>query len=174
MQIVLLALLILSTSPLRAADTSIAIFRISGSVPTFFSVTARGMPGDLDLTPNVQVRDRLIGLMHFKYNANIATLTIASNTTSGFPEDSGGGAYSFGAGSFKVAVGAGCQSVDTTYNTPFALTNAGTDIKSVFSTALTQGLEEDCELRASWDGTTAAFPLAGIYSLSITVTMVSN
>ena len=47
-----------------AADTSIATLNVSGNVPVIFSVTARGYPGDLDLSGNVAVTDRLLGMFH--------------------------------------------------------------------------------------------------------------
>lgn len=156
----------------NAADTAIATLNISGNVPTVFSVTARGIPGDLDLTPSVSVSNRLLGLLHMKYNVDMASLTIKSSTANGVPAN-GGTDYGFGAGGFKVAVTAGCASVDATYNTAFTLTAAGTDIKSAAAAALTAGVEEDCSLTASWDGTTSTLPLAGKYSMVITVTMVS-
>lgn len=156
-----------------AADTSIAVLNISGNVPTVFSVTARGLPGDLDLTPNVSVANRLLGILHFKYNADVASMTLASSTASGVPEKSGT-AYGFGAAGFKVAVTAGCSSVDATYNTAFLLTNAGVDVKSAAAATLTAGVEEDCSLTATWAGTTSTLPLAGKYSMVINLTMISN
>ncbi|MEZ0391959.1 MAG: hypothetical protein ACAH59_07075 [Pseudobdellovibrionaceae bacterium] len=156
----------------NAADTAIAGFNVSGTVPTFFSVTTRGMPGDLDLTPKVIVNNRRIGLLHFKYNANIANLTVSSSTASGGPEGTSG-AYNF-QGGFKVSISAGCSSVDAAYNTPFVLTAAGTDVKSAASAALLNGVEEDCEVLASWKGTNTTLPLAGVYALNINVTMVSQ
>jgi hypothetical protein len=156
-----------------AADTAIASFNVSGTVPTFFSVTTRGLPGDLDLTPNVTVNNRRIGLLHFKYNANVASLTVSSSTPSGGPEGISG-AYSFQGGGFKVSIAAGCTTVDAAYNTPFILTAAGTDVKSIASTTLATGIEEDCDLNATWRGTNQALPLAGVYSLNINVTMVSQ
>ena len=51
-------------------DTSIALLNLSGSVPEVFSVTARGLPGDLDLTPNVVVVNRLIGILHLLDSLN--------------------------------------------------------------------------------------------------------
>lgn len=155
-----------------AADISYAHFNVSANVPVVFSVTARGIPGDLDLTPDVVVEDRLIGILHFKYNKNVASLEIASSTASGEPEQAGT-AYDFEGGGFQVSIGAGCQSVDATYNTAFSLTNAGTDIKSALAAALTEGIEEDCDLLASWTGTDVNLPLAGKYSMTITVTMTS-
>lgn len=155
-----------------AADTAVATFNISGTVPTFFSVSARGLPGDLDLTPKVIVNNRRIGLMHFKYNANIATLTIASSTASGGPEGPSG-TYDF-QGGFQVSIGAGCSTVDAAFNAPFLLTAAGTDVKSPLAAALVAGIEEDCEVFASWRGTNQSLPLAGVYALNITVTMVSQ
>ena len=156
----------------HAADTSIATFNLSGTVPTFFSVSVRGQPGDLDLSPNVVVNNRRIGLMHLKYNSNVASLTISSSTASGGPEGPSG-SYNF-QGGFKVSVSAGCSSVAPAYNSPFVLTSAGTDIKSALSTALTTGIEEDCDVLASWKGTSQTLPLAGVYTLNISVTMVSQ
>ncbi|MGZ3746019.1 MAG: hypothetical protein ACXWRE_01710 [Pseudobdellovibrionaceae bacterium] len=169
----ILAFIFLLRPTAFAADTTIASFNVSGTVPTFFSATARGLPGDLDLTPNVVVNNRRLGLIHFKYNANVASLTISSNTPSGGPEGTGG-AYDFQGGGFKISVAAGCATVDPAYNAPFVLTAAGTDVKSVASTALVTGVEEDCDLFASWRGTNRSLPLAGVYSLNISVTMISQ
>ena len=90
----------------NGADTSTASFNISGTVPSYFSVSTRGIASDLDFSPNVIVNNRRIGLMHFKYNMNVASLTIASSTASGQPEGTTG-TYSF-QGGFKVAIAAGC------------------------------------------------------------------
>ncbi len=177
-QNIILTLLIILTQVLApwaiAADTAVATLNISGDVPTIFNLTARGIPGDLDLSPSVAVNNRLLGLLHFKYNVNVASIKIASSTASGLPENSSNVAYGFGGAGFKVAFTAtGCTSIDATYNTPFLLLSAGTDVKSAASAALTAGVEEDCSLTASWAGTTVSLPLAGKYSMVITVTMVS-
>lgn len=158
-----------------AADTAIGYFNVSGNVPVFFSLTTRGIPGDLDLTPNVVVNNRPIGLLHLKYNVNVASLTISSDTASGGPESISGATYAFQGGGFNVSFDPACTSVDPAYNAPFILTNAGTDVKSAGSAALVaNGVEEDCEVFASWQGTAASLPLAGLYALSVTVTMVSQ
>ncbi len=159
-------------SSVLAADTTITSLNLSGTVPTYFSVTPRGMAGDLDLTPNVTVNNRRIGLLHFKYNANVASITVGSSTPSGGPEGPSG-TYNF-QGGFKVSIGAGCFSVDPAFTTPFVLTAGGTDVKSAGSTALVAGVEEDCDVLASWRGSNVAIPLAGVYSLNINVTMVSQ
>lgn len=168
--------LILAFQPASyAADTAIAMFELSGTVPSVFSVTTRGLPGDLDLTPNVTVNNRRIGLMHLKYNVNVASLTISSNTASGGPESTSGVAYTFQGAGFQISIEPGCASVDATYNSPFTLTNMGTDIKSTLAGALiNSGIEEDCEVLASWQGTSSKLPLAGVYKLAVTVTMVSQ
>jgi hypothetical protein len=171
---ILIIIGVLITPVVFAADTAIATFNVSGTVPTFFSVTARGMPGDLDLTPNVTVNNRRLGLLHFKYNMSMASLTISSSTASGGPEALSGAVYNFQGSGFGVSVDAACTSVDATYNTPFTLSNAGTDIKSALAAALvTNGIEEDCEVYGSWQGTNASLPLAGVYAMSVLVTMVS-
>jgi hypothetical protein len=171
-RILVLVMAMLPRPVAYAADTAIAAFNVSGTVPTFFSVTVRGLPGDLDLTPKVTVNNRRIGLLHFKYNANIASLNVSSSTASGGPEGPSG-SYDF-QGGFKVAIAAGCATVDAAYNSAFVLTAGGTDVKSAASSALTTGVEEDCDLSASWKGTNQALPLAGVYTLNINVTMVSQ
>ena len=159
----------------NAADTAFGYFNVSGTVPTFFSLTTRGVPGDLDLTPNVVVNNRAIGLMHLKFNVNMASLTVSSDTASGGPEATSGAVYNFQGAGFGVSVNATCASVDAAYNAPFILTNAGTDIKSAAANVLVgSGIEEDCELYASWQGTSAKIPLAGAYALAITITMISQ
>ncbi len=159
----------------RAADTAIAYFNLSGTVPTVFSITTRGLPGDLDLTPNVTVDRRRIGLMHLKYNRNIASLTISSDTASGGPESTSGAVYNFAGSGFQVSIAAGCLSVAPAYNSPFTLPVAGVDVKSPLAANLvTTGIEEDCEILASWQGTTATLPLAGVYKMAVTITMISQ
>lgn len=170
----LIMLLVFSPAVTTTADTSIAIFDLSGTVPTVFSVTTRGIPGELDLTPNVTVTNRRIGLLHFKFNVNVASLVISSDTVSGGPESTSGAAYTFQGGGFRVSFDATCTSVAPAYNAPFTLTNAGVDVKSVLASALVNtGIEEDCEVLASWQGTNQKLPLAGVYKLGITVTMTS-
>ena len=154
------------------SDIAIANFDISSNVPVVFSVTALGQPGDLDLSPNVVVSNRLIGLLHFKYNENLASLVISSSTASGGPEAISGATYNF-QGGFKVSISNPCATVDPAFNTPFVLTNVGTDVKSLGSTALTSGVEENCSVNASWTGTSTSLALAGVYTMSIKVTMTS-
>lgn len=156
-----------------AADTVIASLDLVSNVPAVFSVVAVGQPGDLDLSPNVVVNNRLLGQLNFKFNENVASLTISSSTLSGGPEAVSGAAYVFQTG-FKVAISAPCSAVDPAYNTPFILTNAGTDIKSIGSAALVNGIEESCGLTASYKGTSNSLPLAGVYKMSIKVTMISQ
>lgn len=154
-----------------AADTAQGTMQISGNVPVVFSLTTRGIPGDLDLTPGVIVNDRLLGIFHLKYNVDMASLNIKSSTALGQPMN-GATNYAFGtAMTYKVP--AACTSVDATYNAAFSLTNVNLDIKSATASGLTTGLEEDCSLTASWGGDTSALPLAGKYSMTITFTMVS-
>ncbi len=173
--IYLVAMMVLSqlVAPMSfAADTSIATMNLSGDVPTVFSVTARGYPGDLDLSPNVVVNDRLLGTFHLKYNVNIASLTLKTDTASGVPEKTGAVAYSFGT-TFKVKFSA-CSSVIAANQALFSPTQAGIDVKSATAAALTtSGVEEDCDLSASWGGTAVTLPLAGKYSMTFTLTMIS-
>lgn len=156
-------------------DTSVATINLSGNVPEVFSVTARGLPGDLDLTPNVIVLNRLIGILSFKFNESAASITVASNTASGGPEN-GGAAYAFGT-AFTVSLFGACTALDTVALAApgVTLTIAGTDYKGTAANPLVgSGIQEDCQLAASWGGTAAALPLAGVFSMSVTVTMVAN
>jgi hypothetical protein len=158
-----------------AADTAQGTMNISGNVPVVFSLTTRGIPGDLDLTPNVIVNDRLLGIVHLKYNVNMAHLYMYSDTATGVPYN-GGTAYAFGtAFKFKIPA-AGCTSVLGTYNALFTITSGATatDIMApLVAGALTTGLEEDCQITASWGGTAAVLPLAGKYAMTVTFTMIS-
>lgn len=155
-----------------AADTAEGTMNISGNVPVVFSLTTRGIPGDLDLTPNVVVNDRLIGIVHFKYNVDIASLTMASDTVSGTPENAGT-PYDFAGAAFQFKFDA-CTTIEATYEALFAISNVPTNIEDPATTSgLTNGVEEDCNLTASWGGTNASLPLAGKYSMTITFTMTS-
>jgi hypothetical protein len=160
--------------PASFANTSIAVITVAGVVPSIFSVTSVAQEADLDLSPGVVVSSRSIGLLHFRYNENLSSLTIASSTSSGAPEDTGGNPYQFGgSGDFKVAFQPTCATVANTYYTPFALTTVGTDVKSVASTTLTTGVEEYCQLYASYQGMTTTMPIGGRFEMKIVLTMVS-
>jgi hypothetical protein len=163
----------------QAADTAIAGVHMSGNVPTIFSLTARGLPGDLDLTPGVIVNDRLIGIFHFKYNMDIATLFLTSTSATGTPMN---GATAYPAGTaFTYKFAAGCASVEDVVgeadfsiaaSTSPALVNAAPAQPST----LGYGIEEDCQLTASWGGqaiVAGQIPLAGVYTQTLTLTMVS-
>ena len=174
---ILLAIAMMTMGPnVFAIDTSIATLELSGNVPAVFSVTARGLPGDLDLTPGVIVNDRLIGILHFKYNQDIDTLSIGSSTASGMPEDATG-AYDFNT-AFTVSIPDACFSTIAGTTAHALAAMPGTDVVSAEAQDLANngnsGIIEDCNLTASWGGTAATLPLAGVYSMTITVTMVSQ
>lgn len=157
--VAVIALCFSNTTFAGTGDTSIALLSVSGSVPEVFSVTARGLPGDLDLTPNVIVNNRLIGILKFKFNQNAASITVGGVI--------GGVGYTFATPPTLSATG--CTAV-TMANEALA----AADHKSVLAGALVAtGIEEDCPLSASWVGTASALPLAGIVTLNITVTMVA-
>ena len=155
-----------------SGDTSIALLNMSGSVPEVFSVTARGLPGDLDLTPNVVVINRLIGILHFKFNESAASISIGGAI--------GGVGYTF-ASPFSISTPA-CASLD---NSAVGLNfvagpgggkplGAAVDYKTAAAGALVgSGIEEDCQLVATWRGTVAALPLAGVVTVTVTVTMIA-
>ena len=178
-----IALLAITTQMLGqlalAADTSIASVQLSGNVPTVFSVTARGLPGDLDLTPGVVVNDRLLGIFHFKFNVDIASLLLTSTSATGTPMN---GATAYPAGTaFTYKFAAGCAAVkDAVGEVAFSIA-ANTSADFVEDAAnqpstLGYGIEEDCQLTASWGGqaiVAGQIPLAGVYSQTLTLTMIS-
>lgn len=166
------------TPTAMAADTSIATIQMSGNVPTVFSVTARGLAGDLDLTPGVIVNDRLLGILHFKYNVDIASILVTSDSATGTPMN---GALAYPAGTaFTYKFSAGCSAIAALGEADFSIAG-GTSADFVPIAAdqpstLGYGVIEDCELTASWGGQTLAtgqIPLAGKYTQILTVTMVS-
>jgi hypothetical protein len=162
------------------ADVAVGTLNISGNVPVIFSLTVRGLPGDLDLTPGVSVTDRLLGLIHFKYNMDIASLALTSSTASGVPENSSNVAYAFGGVGFKYRFGA-CTTVVAAGQANFSIVAAGTSDNLQAAAAnqpstLGHGVEEDCSLMASWGGATIVsgqLPLADRYSMTLTLTMTS-
>jgi hypothetical protein len=161
-----------------AADTSIAGLSLSGNVPMVFSVVARGIPGDLDLTPGVIVNDRLLGIFHFKYNNDIATIVMTSDSATGTPM-TGATAYP-AAVAFTYKFSAGCTPIKAAGEAAWSIA-AGTSIDFTEAAAAQpllqgHGFEEDCDLTASWGGQTLGIgqlPLAGRYSMTLTLTMVS-
>lgn len=156
-------------------DTSIAVIDIAGIVPAIFSVTLTSQPNQVDLSPGVFVSNLNIGDLHFRYNENVQALTVSSSTSSGLPENSSGAAYQFGgSGTFKVSFQNTCSTVDSTYYVPFSLTSGGTDVKSAASGSLTTtGVDEHCQIYATYQGTTTTMPLAGTFDMKILLTMVS-
>ena len=123
-RIVGLGVLIQLVSLRAHGDVAIGTLNISGNVPVIFSLSVRGLPGDLDLTPGVTVTDRLLGIVHFKYNVDIASLALTSNTASGVPENSSNTAYPFAGVGFKFKFGA-CTSVVAAGKANFSIVAAG-------------------------------------------------
>lgn len=163
--------------PAIAADTSKANLHMSGSVPTIFSVTVRGLPGDLDLTPGVIVNDRLLGIVHFKYNVDIASLLVTSDSATGTPMN---GATAYPAGTAFTYKFSACQAVNATGEAAWSIAaNTSADFVPAAAdqpSTLGYGIVEDCDLTASWGGqnlTTGQIPLAGKYTQTLTITMVS-
>lgn len=184
LRLLIAAIVLTASTPVFATtgDTAIAHLNVSGTVPAVFSVQARGIPGDLDLTPGAIVIDRVIGLLHFKYNQDAASIKIESSTADGGPAATSGQAYVFGA-AFKVGAIGTCVSLAAPFKASggVALTNGGgVDYGSATSKDLTttgppiSGIEEDCQIAASWTGTTSTLPLAGVYAMTVTVTMVAD
>jgi hypothetical protein len=174
----LFAMMQVFSSTAMAADTSIATLIMSGNVPTVFSVTTRGLPGDLDLTPGVIVNDRLIGIMYFRYNVNIATIFLTSTSATGTPMN-GANAYPAGT-AFTYKFSAGCNAVNNTGEANFSIalgtSPALVPIAGEQPATVGHGFDEECQLTSSWGGQTLGagqIPLAGKYTQTLTLTMVS-
>lgn len=161
-------------------DVAIGTLNISGNVPVIFSMQVRGLPGDLDLTPGVTVNNRLLGTFHFKYNVDVASIALTSSTASGVPENSANEAYPFGGVGFKFKFGA-CTTIAAAGQADFSIVAAGTSDNLEAAAAnqpstLGHGIEEDCDLMASWGGAAIVagqIPLADKYSQTLTLTMTS-
>lgn len=160
-----------------AADTSIASVHMSGNVPTVFSVVTRGIPGDLDLTPGVIVNDRLLAIFHFRFNLDIASILLTSTSATGTPMN---GARAYPAGTAFTYKFSSCQAIIAAGEANFSIV-AGTsadfvDVAAQQPSTLGYGIEEDCQLTASWGGqaiVAGRIPLAGKYTQTLTLTMVS-
>lgn len=162
---------------LLRADITAGTLQLSGSVPEIFSLQVRGVPGDLDFSPNVQVTDRLLAIFHLKYNIPIATIILSSSAgATGLPTLDGAGVtpvplaapmtYTITCGSIGAS-GTGL----TAANLGLGATNVNAAAASVVTT---NGFEQDCPLTASWTGTAGVLPVAGTYSMTITFTMTST
>ncbi len=158
-------------------DVSSGTLELSGSVPEIFSLQVRGVPGDLDFSPNVVVNDRLLGIIHLKYNIPMASIILSSSAgATGLPTLNGAGVSAVPLAT-PMAYTVTCSSVGAA-GAGLTAANLGlgaTDIKSAASAlAGGFGIEEDCPLTASWVGTATALPLAGSYSMTITITITST
>lgn len=170
-----LALAISLTTSLFSAHAFAATgtIQLSGNVAEVFQLQVRGVPGDLDLSPKSVITDRLLGLLHLKYNKPMTDFSLSADTASGLPEDANGTAIDQAVPmTFTVQ---NCASADGTAvinatdwggSTPFTVIAADAALAGAST-----GIEEDCELRASWTGTDAALPLAGVYKMTITATI---
>ena len=170
------------------ADQATGYINLSGTVPAYFELWVRGVPGDLDLSPRVVVNDRLLGLLHVKYNINLGSLTLQSDKANGLPQDASNADWG-GTMSYKVVGGTACKTVggktgavasvaipsgsaaNTTMGGSMDVHNV--DVEDL-ATNFGSGLEEDCPLTASWAGVAKDLPLAGVYSMKITATMISK
>ena len=155
-----------------AVDISTASLIISGNVPAVFSVAVRGYPGEMDLGPGTTVVDRVVGILHFKYNMPIATISFGADTVSGRLENAAAANITFATGGDYLESGAGCTILD---NGAGKLDGA-TDLAPALSAKAAGApatAEMDCPLTMSWT-TGAAMQAAGVYSMTVTVTMTST
>ncbi|HAR41314.1 MAG TPA: hypothetical protein DCS07_01575 [Bdellovibrionales bacterium] len=169
------------------ADTVTGYINLTGTVPAYFELWVRGVPGDLDLSPRAIVNDRTLGLLHLKYNIDMASLTLQSTEANGKPMN---GAEDWGGAiSYKVWGGAACKTVGGSAGAVASVTipsgnaagttmGGGMDVHHAhvedLAANFSSGLEEDCPVTASWTGVAKDLPLAGTYSMKITATMVSQ
>ena len=178
------------TSNVFAAPTDVVQGQInlSGNVPVFFELWVRGVPGDLDLSGFNDVNDRLLGILHVKYNQDIASLIVKSSTASGKLQNAGvdwTGVMTYEA----MGDAATCKTIGTTTagvaGTVVSIAaadivsgGAGKDLHSVTAADLagtvSSGLEEDCSFTGTWDAPDVALPLAGVYKDVLTFTMTSE
>ncbi|OFZ21823.1 MAG: hypothetical protein A2X94_08505 [Bdellovibrionales bacterium GWB1_55_8] len=160
------------TSTAFAADISTATLQLSGNVPTVFSVTARGYPGEIDLAPGTTVVNRLMGILHFRYNVEIASLTFLSSTASGTIENAAGTAFAWATGGGLKSAAPACTVLDGGLG---KLDGAVLDMNpavSVLAAAAPDMLEADCPLTSSWT-TSAGLQASGLYSMTVTAVMTS-
>lgn len=169
------------------ADTVTGYINLSGTVPAYFELWVRGVPGDLDLSPRATVTDRVLGILHVKYNIDMASLTLQSDTALGKPMN---GTENWGGSiEYKVLGGTACKTVGGSAGGTASVTipsgsaagttmGGGKDVHHAhvedLAANFSSGLEEDCPLQGSWTGVAKDLPLAGSYSMKITATMVSQ
>ncbi|MCM2276719.1 MAG: hypothetical protein NDJ89_01425 [Oligoflexia bacterium] len=155
-----------------AADISTASLLLSGNVPAVFSVTVRGYPGEFDLGPNTTVVDRVVGILHFKYNMPIASISFASSTASGRLENAAAQNITFATGGDYLKSTAGCTILDQVAGKLDGATDLAPAL-SVLAGAAPTTADMDCPLMMSWT-TGASMQRAGVYSMTVTVTMTST
>ena len=159
-------------APMAMADTSTASFTVTGNIPTIFSVTAVGYPGDLDLFGSTIVVNRLLGTFHFRMNEAPTSIKLSSAQTTGLPSTAANVAYTFTAASFLLNM-TGCASVTVAAFDPTAvgklIGTAPVDVKGAVPTTT---IDEYCDVTASWTNG-ATIPLAGKYNYALTMTMVA-
>lgn len=174
--IIIIAILSVLFAPALAlaviSDVSTGTLQISGYIPEIFSLQVRGVPGDLDFSPKVVVNNRLLALIHLKYNIPVASFELRSSTVSGLPENSQSAPVPLATPMSYLVT---CISAVST-PTPASVMYAGVDIKSAETLLLDGlGIEEDCRLTASWTGTDSTrIPAAGIYSEVLTLSITSQ
>jgi hypothetical protein len=120
----------------------------------------------------VKVTQRPIGTVSFKYNQDVAGISISSSTESGSPE-SQNTAYQFQQ-PFTVGLQGPCQSLNTKTlsNNGVQLNTNGTELKSKLAGQLNQtGIDEECVLTANWTGGATSKIEPGVYSMNVQVTI---
>lgn len=162
------------TLPLQAAlgDVSTASIYLSGYVPEVFVVTAKSLNSDIVLAPNTKVTQQPIGAVSFRYNQDIAGISISSSTESGAPENQDG-AYHFQE-PFTVGLQGPCQSLNTKALSKkgIQLNPEGIELKSKRAGQLTQsGIDEECILTANWKSGKTVSAKPGVYSMNVQVTI---
>ena len=167
-------ILLIYSLPLLAVPGTVsqASIHLSGYVPEVFALSTKSLNGDLDLIPNAKVTQQPIGTVSFKYNQDIAGVSISSDTASGAPENQNE-SYQFQA-PFTVGIQGPCQTLNThtISKKGIKLNSEGTELKSQIAAQLNQsGIDEECILTANWTGGKTRTVKPGVYSMNVQVTI---
>lgn len=187
--VLFLFILFLYSHALKASTGTISrsSFVVTGVVPSVVSLSTQAFSQNLDLKPGMKIMKHPIGNLHFRYNEEIAGITLASSTNSGSPEnkENNSGLHSNSYSSaftrpFKISITGACRSLDTHELSPgITLIPEGDDYKSLRSNELSssffhsEGIDEDCQLAASWNTKKQSSLVHGVYSMDIIITMVA-
>lgn len=159
-----------------AVMTSTASFTVYGVVPEVMSVTTETLTQELALEPGMKLSQKPIANLHFRYNNEAAAIVLSSSTESGSFENEFN--KTFFNNPIKIGVKGECGSLDAkALAKGIELDSEGVDLKSERSSQLRKlnaGIEESCQLVASWNAETQKRSTKkGVYAMDLIVTMVA-